>query len=344
MIKLSVIIPVYNTQEYLERCLKSVVNQTLKEIEIIILNDGSTDESEKIILEYCNNDNRIKYYKHNNIGLGPTRNIGIEKANGKYIAFVDSDDFVDLSMFEKLYDKAIKNNSDIVCCELYLYKNNNDKKIRKEFDDNIDIELKLENLENFFRDYYFGKIYSYNACDKIYKSSLLKNKNIMFGDNKKIFSEDNYFQLRVLQFAQKISFLNIPLYYYYIRSTSIMNSYKNDLMKMNLKMGEEFIEFAKISKDEKLMNKIMANNVFNWIIESTINNLNDNKFADKLKIDINTLKRSMVYNMYINNMFKNKSYLLEPNKYRRYFMIIIAYLLKYNLDFLAIKLLYFKYK
>lgn len=111
-VKVSVVIPVYNSEKYLKRCLDSAVNQTLKEIEIIIINDGSTDNSEKIIHQYLSDD-RIKYICQNNMGQSTARNKGIDIATGEYIGFLDSDDWVDLDFFEKLYSAAQKNNADI---------------------------------------------------------------------------------------------------------------------------------------------------------------------------------------------------------------------------------------
>ena len=120
MPKVSVIVPVYNVEKYIDKCLESLVNQTLKDIEIIIVNDGSTDNSIKIVEEYKEKyKNKIIYLEKENGGLSDARNYGIQYAKGEYIAFLDSDDYVDRKMYEKLYNKAIENNSDIVECDFY---------------------------------------------------------------------------------------------------------------------------------------------------------------------------------------------------------------------------------
>ncbi|MCI8778348.1 MAG: glycosyltransferase family 2 protein [Bacilli bacterium] len=98
---ISIIIPVYNTEDYLDKCLSSIINQTYKNIEIIIIDDGSTDNSKKIIKQYMNKDCRISYYYQNNSGVAIARNSGIDKAQGDYIAFIDSDDYIDLTFIEK---------------------------------------------------------------------------------------------------------------------------------------------------------------------------------------------------------------------------------------------------
>ena len=111
--KISVIVPIYNTEKYLEKCLDTLVNQTLEDIEIILINDGSPDNSEKIVEKYIDKyQDKIVYYKKENEGQGVARNYGIDIARGQFISFVDSDDYIDKTMFEKLYNKAIENKAD----------------------------------------------------------------------------------------------------------------------------------------------------------------------------------------------------------------------------------------
>ena len=116
-IKVSVIVPIYNTEKFLRKCIESIVNQTLQEIEIILINDGSTDNSHNICLEYTEKyPEKIRYINNKNIGCSATRNLGIELANGEYIAFVDSDDYIEKEMYEEMYTKTLKEKSDIVIC------------------------------------------------------------------------------------------------------------------------------------------------------------------------------------------------------------------------------------
>ena len=122
--KISIIIPIFNTEKYLKTCLNSVLNQTLKEIEIICINDGSTDNSLKIIEEYASKDKRIKFISQKNNGVSYARNKGLEIATGEFIGFVDSDDYASKNFFEKLYNSALKTNSDIACGEIVKIENN----------------------------------------------------------------------------------------------------------------------------------------------------------------------------------------------------------------------------
>ena len=117
MIKLSIIVPVYNSGEYISRCLDSLVNQTLDDIEIIVVNDGSTDNSLEILQEYVSE--KVKIITQKNSGVAVARNTGLKNAKGKYIAYVDSDDWIELDMFEKMYNKAIENDFDIVMCDFW---------------------------------------------------------------------------------------------------------------------------------------------------------------------------------------------------------------------------------
>ena len=122
---ISIIVPIYNAEKYLNKCIDSIINQTKKELEIILINDGSTDNSETIIKKY--DDKRIKYFKNKNQGIGKTRNFGIDKATGKYIMFLDSDDFFELDMVSNLIQKIDETNADVV-----IYKANRvDNRLQK---------------------------------------------------------------------------------------------------------------------------------------------------------------------------------------------------------------------
>lgn len=129
MYKISVIIPVFNSSLYLDHCLSTVVNQTLKDIEIILIDDGSTDDSLNVIKNYAKKYNNIKYTSKENEGQAIARNIGIQMSSGEFITFIDSDDYIELNMLEKLYNIAKSDNSDIVLCDyVEEYSNKNIEK------------------------------------------------------------------------------------------------------------------------------------------------------------------------------------------------------------------------
>ena len=122
---LSIIVPIYNVEQYLERCIESIINQTYKNLEIILVDDGSKDNSGTIADTYASKDNRIKVIHKENGGLSDARNHGLDQSKGKYIMFIDSDDFIDSSMCEILFETAEKYFSDIVSCNYYIYRNKN---------------------------------------------------------------------------------------------------------------------------------------------------------------------------------------------------------------------------
>lgn len=223
-VKVSIIIPVYNTEKYLEKCLDSVVNQTLKDIEVICINDGSTDSSLEILEKFANKDNRIKIFNTNNNGAGAARNIGLQNFNGEYVIFMDSDDWIRENTHEILYNFAKSNDSDMVMFKMINYdesKNNFYK----------DYVYELEPLENFHN----GEIFHHEDIDpsqlfsiatgtvnKFYKSSFLQKINAQFPEG--YIFEDNPFFFNNLFNAKKISILNKCLYFRRRRENSVMGS------------------------------------------------------------------------------------------------------------------------
>lgn len=220
MIKISIIIPVYNSASCIERCLESLVNQTLKDIEIICVNDGSTDNSLEILNKYSANDNRIKVYTQNNQGPSVARNLGISKANGEYIIFVDADDYTDLKMCEDFYNKAIKTNADIVVSDFYRISN-----MHSALDKRVEIVHNNISDEAFKFDDEIANIIPnvpYETCCKLYKSSFLKDADIKFPSDIFI-AEDCCFFINCCFKNPTISILNKGLYYYFINSQNSLS-------------------------------------------------------------------------------------------------------------------------
>ena len=213
-IKISVIIPVYNVEKYIRQCLESVVSQSLKEIEIICINDGSTDNSLKILQEFSQKDKRITVIDKKNEGASIARNIGIEKSQGEYIYFIDSDDWIEIDAIEMLYKEC--NGEDIVYSNLCHY-NENTKKIKEE-----KIKCFINERE--------GKYFLINGegvgpCNKLYKLSFLKENNLKFLEN--IIYEDLEFNFRCFFLSQKVKYVkNIGYNYRMERTGSIMTDFK----------------------------------------------------------------------------------------------------------------------
>ena len=204
---ISIIVPIYNAEKYIEKCLDSLINQTKKELEIILINDGSKDKTEEIIKKY--KDDRIRYFKNKNQGIGKTRNFGIEKATGEYLMFIDSDDFLAKEACEFLYEKARKENSDLVICDFY-----------KIYEDNRLEEIMLPTFKPTTLKKMPNLLLDINLApwNKLYKTSLIKENKIKFIENLKY--EDAPFVAEAFDKAEKISKVDECLNYYLIRGNS----------------------------------------------------------------------------------------------------------------------------
>ena len=210
MIKVSVIVPVYNVYDYLDKCLNSLVNQSLKEIEIIIVNDGSTDNSQDIIDKYSKKYQNIKSFIKKNGGLSDTRNFGIERAVGEYITFVDSDDYIDKDMYLEMYEKAKSKDFDIVTSDInYVYK---DRKVSIKTDPKTDTDNILELFINFYP----------TVCTKIFKKELFTNYNLKF--KKGVWYEDVELMYRMIPHIKKIGVIHKAYYQYIQRNESITST------------------------------------------------------------------------------------------------------------------------
>ena len=208
MIKVSVIVPVYNAEQYINKCLDSLINQTLKNIEIIVVNDGSTDKTKKIVEGYKKDNPNIILINTKNKGVASARNKGLEYATGEYIGFVDSDDYVDTNMFNDMYDFAKKNNYDSVQCNFYYT------------DYTSIIKANKFNMKNFNLKKYLIKFFPV-IWDKIYKREILSD--IWFKEG--VFAEDVEFLYRLIPRIVSMGYIQQPLYYYYQHFDSESRTY-----------------------------------------------------------------------------------------------------------------------
>lgn len=210
----SVIVPVYNVENYLEKCLNSLVNQTLKNIEIIVVNDGSKDNSQSIIDSFSKKYKNIKSYKKDNGGLSSARNFGIKNASGKYVGFVDSDDYVEPEMFEIMYNKAEKGDFDVVTCNINYVYDNRIEKVKTSIKTNA---CTKDEIKKIMLDIYP------TACNKIFKKSLFDH--VLFKEN--IWYEDVEFLYRVFPFIDSMSYVDGYEYNYLQRGGTISSTYND---------------------------------------------------------------------------------------------------------------------
>lgn len=209
MPKVSVIVPVYNTEHYLEKCLDSLVNQTLEDIEIIVVNDGSPDNSQAIIDDYKEKyPQKIKTLFQQNAGQSAARNNALEYVSGEYIAFVDSDDFVELDTYEKTYNYAKQNDMDIVCFG-----------ITRIYDDKVVKDTyHVAKADTVVSTYLLNEA---GPCNKIYKFSIWKENNLKFSVNR--IYEDLELVPQMVLYTEKIGYMKEYFYNYIIRQNSTMN-------------------------------------------------------------------------------------------------------------------------
>lgn len=218
MVKVSVIVPIYNSEKYLKRCIDSLVSQTLTEMEFILINDGSTDGSDSIINSYS--DSRIKYFKRSNHGIGATRNFGIEHSSGEFIGFLDSDDYVEPDMFEKLYNKCVYDNLDIAICDFYKESSDVEEVVFNDFgitDLNSNPNLLMDiNLAPW------NKLYRKEIC-----SDVLYPVGVKY--------EDTTWVAKVMSKAFRIGKLNECLYHYIVHNgseTTVVDNRVYDIFKI----------------------------------------------------------------------------------------------------------------
>lgn len=320
--KLSIIVPVYGVEKYIDKCLNSLVKQSLKEIEIIVVNDGTKDNSQKIIDKYVKKyPDKIKSYIKENGGQGSARNYGLKKTTGEYIGYVDSDDFVEKDMYKKLYNKAKENNYDIVVCGNYNVSEDYQNKNIDAFINNYNTDL-----ENIF----FGKMAVWN---KIYKRDILIKNKLEFKE--KVWYEDLAFTLKAIMNSNTFAFIDEPLYDYLIREGSTMN---NSNVQRNLEILDAFddiLSYIKHNKKEEYFDKVEFLAIDHIYISAIVRILKAN--ADN-KIKKETVNELICYmnknfpnyknNKYINTLSRNRKIIYKLINLKMYNLVNLIFKIK----------------
>lgn len=233
--KISIIVPVYNTEKYVKKSISSILNQSYKNIELIIINDGSTDNSEKIVKDLIKKNKNVKYKKIKNSGVAHARNIGLEMATGKYVGFVDSDDFIEKEMYETLYKTAKKENSDLVTCAY-----------RKNYIDRT-VSIYPKDKSVFGKSIIESKNIFLNSnpyiTSKLFSMELIKKNNINFEEDLRIF-EDLLFCYKLYLKANKISYVDQVFYNYNCSNTSSLTNSFSEKMFDVFKALDRLKEYA----------------------------------------------------------------------------------------------------
>ena len=315
MNKISIIILIYNVEQYLPQCLDSIINQTYKNLEIILINDGSTDNSGKICDNYAKVDNRIHVFHKKNEGVSSARNLGLDKCTGDFIGFVDPDDFIELNMYEILYNEQQRTNADIVWCNYLLYYSANNQ-LLGEINSNIVYNLlNIKQKNKFYSDLFYKYHMKAYLVNKLYKKELLSNLKFPY---KKSF-EDLFIFISLINQANIISFTNKNLYYYRQRKNSIC--YKNSTQSVfNFDMIEAYIkssiDYAYFSNNKKISN-ILFFKSYLYALKNILFYQQRNLYKSEEKYIINKLKSLLKTNISIKNKFTILRITYFPNLYRK---------------------------
>lgn len=271
--KITIIIPVYNSQEYLKKAIDSAVKQSLKEIEIICINDCSSDNSQKLLKKYSKEHKKLKVITNKkNVGPGKSRNRGIIQANGEFLMFLDSDDSLEINACKELYDFAKKNDSDMVIINPTF---NEDTKISK-------YSKKFENKEEFLKETLKEKTF-WAPWAKMLRTDTIKKNNCYFPEI--YISEDTIFSIKSIFFSKRITYFKKKVYNYFIREDSIMSS-KNDSKKIDdyQKAVNLLYEFAKKNPKMKKYQKEIIYFKMNLYLKIYILSKKNKNIEEKAKI------------------------------------------------------------
>ena len=326
----SIIIPVYNVRKYLEECLDSVINQTYKNIEIICVNDGSTDNSLELLYEYSKKDSRIKIIDKKNGGVSSARNLGIKNAIGEYIYFVDSDDWIELNLIEEFVNVIKTEEVDIVRCNHYKNQNENnisfDKTISNKKVEDKEINECIEKIVE-------GKIPAYVPC-LIAKKEIVLKTNLF--DEKIVLMEDTLFYIDLFSKCKSIYFLDKPLYHYRTNLESC-TQYKenyvrniNNIILVNRKMKELLVKnninIENINNKMDTVHSIIITNLIAALLQ-----IHDKNFLEK-KSFIKICSNPEIQNIFSNCKYNDvKMHIKIPAiliQKKRYNILYIFYLIR----------------
>lgn len=291
--KVSVIIPVYNCAEYLEQCLGSVLNQTLQELEIICVDDGSTDESYELIEKYSKKDNRIRLYHQNNQGAGSARNCGITEAKGQFVIFLDADDYYyDMGALEKMYSKCIDNQVDVCGSTLKLMRQG------EIIDDMTLKQIKEAAAKQAILEYDLFQ-FDYGYTGFLFARELLIKNNISFPSYRRF--QDPPFLVRAMYAAKKFVFADVYLYCY--RVPTMVIRYNRDKVIDLLKGLIDNMKFAYEHKLDKLFSTTLMRLEYEYY--STICHTSD-------KSDNELISMLQIMNEYIRKVLNDEEYMIRP--------------------------------
>lgn len=324
--KVSIIVPVYNVEKYLEKCLKSLISQSYKNIEIILIDDGSKDNSGRICDEYKRKDSRIKVIHKENAGVSEARNSGIQKATGKYLCFVDADDFVMDNYVEYMHQLIVKDSSDIAICTK-MFSNFNEKQTSEEVIENLDGENAIIRILNYRM--------PIGVYSRIFKKDLIEDNRIRF--LKDIYMGEGFnFNVACFQKAKKVIVSNYKVYYYR------RNNATSATTKFSIKKCENSLYAMKVMRDNLIIRTEHVINSWEYALWRTYSDAFDYMCLGNEKKD--NLEKFKEYKYFIKNNYRiyKKIDISKKDKYRAILMgifpEIIPFILKCRRFIYKIKL------
>ena len=311
MVDITVIVPAYNVEKYIGKCLDSLINQTKKEFEIIVVNDGSKDKTLEIVNMYkSKNQEKIRILTQQNQGLSAARNNGIKMAEGKYVMFVDSDDEIDVNLLEKLWNKIEEFQYDVVAFDVKLIYPKKSVVIKSGITENI-TQLNEEDRKKIITNMYCM------ACNKIYKKDIFNDINMLFEPN--LWFEDVLFLHKLIPNLKSFGFIEFPGYMYYQRKNSITYTYTDRLVNIQVVMDKiiEYYEkqdYYDIYKDE--LEYMYARYMFATYIKRLAKGKDKKRFDAGVKFAQECVNKKFPQykkNKYINNKRLKSLYLKNFN-------------------------------
>lgn len=312
---ISIIVPIYKVEKYLDRCINSILNQTFKDFELILVDDGSPDRCGDICEKYAKKDKRIKVIHKENGGLSDARNAGLDIATGKFIGFIDSDDFIHKDMYMVLYDAIIKSKSDISQCKFKYFSKED------ELNKNIinDRKYEIYNNINAIEEIIDNKNLNTNVWNKLYKRELFND--IRFPKGK--IHEDEFVTYKVFYRAKTVSYVNKELYYYFSNDTGIMKNLNINSKFDWIEAIEERNEFLLSIKEKSLFNKSNSYLFFNLI-----------KIRYNIKKSEELKNKSQMYNLVNEKIKYSLNEISDKSSYSKLNKIVIS-LMKLNFNFVV---------
>lgn len=339
---ISIIVPVYNAEKTLKKCCYSLLGQTYKNIEIILVNDGSNDESGKICQMFAKKDKRIKFIDKENGGVSSARNTGIEHTEGEYIGFVDSDDYVDKEYIQNMYKKIKKDNSDI-CMAGYWIKKHSFVQKNENGKDNCLYEQNLyyEKLLDFI----WGKNGMYFPFAKLYRSSLIKQNGIKFNENIQC-GEDMLFNVQFFRYSTSMTIISECNYYYIMHGGGLSGRYQPRFWRDMIMVYHNYLKIyeenypEKITEAKELILTLLRNTMFNFYYKKSSNKEGIVFFKKCINdLEVSKILQGVIpqnrFNQVILFCIKNRLYSVlcigfkAKNPIKKYFFPIFCFVRKY---------------